>query len=132
MPNCTCERCVNACKRYPGWMTVEEAKAAIAAGLGDKLALDYWCDDPYVYVLLPAQVGMEGRTMATFPAPEPCIFLQDDRCSIHNSGFKPLQCRDTFCCEDKGSLKEDFLQYWNTDEGRELVEQWSTAYGQEG
>lgn len=123
MPNCTCDKCISACKHYPGWMTVEEAKAAIAAGFADRLMLDYWAADENVYVLCPTIQGVEGN-VAPFWPDGTCTFLANDRCSIHESGFKPMQCRTTMVCNDSGADKQDFLQYWDTDEGRKLIADW--------
>ena len=33
--DCSCPKCVNLCRRNPGWMTPAEARAVIAAGRAD-------------------------------------------------------------------------------------------------
>lgn len=146
---CSCAKCVQACRRFPGWMTIAEAKAMIAAGMSDKLMLD-WMEpdqeklgtDHRIYVLCPASHGCQsdhaplmddfypdgGWVMALFSPddqkPMPCVLLVDGKCSIHDSGFKPRMCRELMQCEDAGCDKYDMASEWNCEEGRSLIADW--------
>ena len=65
--SCSCWRCVQACKDNPGWMTPEEASAAMEARLAHRLMRD-WLEpcgevgnNDRIYVLAPASEGCEGE-----------------------------------------------------------------------
>lgn len=96
---CTCARCVSACSSKPGWFLPGEVlEAAKLLGMEpqaffDKyLMVDYWTGDvDNIYVLSPAII--QGEPGGMYP-PNPhgtCVFLKDDRCSIHAA--KPYECR---------------------------------------
>lgn len=139
--SCTCTACVGACRRNPGWMTPAEASIAIAAGHAGKLMRDWLepCDKlgnhQRIYVLAPAAAGHSGgdapelnwlECMMGTAAKGRCVFLTArNRCAIHASGFKPIQCRASLCCQDDQD-SSDFDNYavarlWNTRRGRQLV-----------
>lgn len=142
MPDCSCEKCVAACRHMPGWMTVTEAKAAIAAGKSHQLMIDWWCGkDANIYVLCPAAIGRGGRraalTSELFPtfiaslfdssAPQSCILLKGGKCEIHDSGFKPKQCRESMGCTGKGPHKREFIDEWGSSEGKDLIVFWAST-----
>lgn len=118
---CNCERCQKGCQRYPGWMTVDEAKRAMDAGHAKDLMRDYWASmEGNISVLCPAIEGYEGRTAAWLPDGK-CVFFSNGKCGIHNSGFKPRQCRESFLCKGIGPGKSEFIEEWNSPEGKEQV-----------
>ncbi len=150
---CTCDRCVSACKSYPGWFTPAEASRAIKAGHARKIMRD-WLEpsgelgnDDKIYVLAGASNGCEGADAPDFadmsmvdiltalfggkkPIKGPCAFLKDKRCTIHDSGFKPKQCRETFGC-NPNSGPDNFVmaRLWNTKNGRAVIAEWQKAVG---
>ena len=142
---CSCQKCVSLCRRNPGWMTPAEARAAIAAGLAERLMLDYWTGIDNVYVLAPAAEDCEGgrapnteelfggmdSIAALFHAPETgkCTFFEHNRCSIHASGFKPVECRESMGCSDKIKRREDIKEDWKSDEAKALVREWMALVG---
>lgn len=118
-------------------MTPEEAAAAIRAGYAHRLMKDWFgsgpveYEDAEVFQISPAIVGYEAS-----PAPStarivalgkgPCTFLKDGLCEIHDSGFKPIQCRNAH--HSKGTVEpsvEEMETIWNTDEGRAVVAEWA-------
>lgn len=145
MVSCECAECVANCKRYPGWFTPDEAKRAIDAGYANRLMRDYWEGEKTpIYVLAPAVVGCEGGDIQPDDAwigaqrglmawvlgevyPGRCTFLADDKCAIHDSGFKPIQCRTAFCQDTENKLwksKLDVADLWNTEEGHAVLALW--------
>ena len=62
-----------------------------------------------------------------------CTLLNnDDRCSIHDSGFKPIQCRLTLVCgkdDDPPSDNKTIAALWKTPEAQEIVSTWLEAHG---
>lgn len=97
---CSCDKCVGACRKKPGWFVPEEIKpAADFLGLTEKeffdkyLSVDYFTDpDGFLYVLSPATDKSEpGKEFPLEPSGR-CIFLTDDeKCSIHS--VKPFECK---------------------------------------
>lgn len=144
----TCHSCVQACHRNPGWMNPVEAVKAIAAGFAPKLMLD-WLDPDLsfgnketIWILCPAARHFGGSTAPDMgemigggsrlsfistnrPYKGRCVLLgDDDRCTIHTSGFKPQQCRETVICAEEGPDNYDMARLWDTDEGRAVVVEW--------
>lgn len=129
-PSCTCETCVNMCKRAPCWPTPEEAQRLIDAGYSPRLMKNYWCAEDNIYVLCPARVGYEGRTAPWFgeiDGSERCVFLTGDNlCELHDLGLKPIEGR-VATCQGKGPegcLREDIAKLWNTPKGWEVLRKW--------
>jgi Fe-S-cluster containining protein len=123
--DCTCFRCVEACRKQPGWFKPGEAeKAAELLGLPfDEfkkfIVMDHADNEkaptaPYVWA--PRKVGVdqpvdELRSHYTQRKPGVCVFLKDGRCSIHAA--KPFECRETLVCEPGGwGLRDDIEQAW--------------------
>jgi len=148
---CTCDKCVSCCTRNPGWMSPEEATAAIKAGYAARMMRDrLYPDDRYgndenIYILAPASQGCEGQD-----APEPlclfdyfmgwckgrCTFLNaENRCDIHDSGFKPIQCREALACTPSSRTGREgnfaVARLWDTPEGRTTLALWEAALPQE-
>jgi Fe-S-cluster containining protein len=112
-------------------MTPDEAEKAIEQGFGARLMADWWVGkDENIFVLCPASLGYEGKDAPEislfnlFSGLGQCTFLKDNLCEIHDSGFKPLLCRETLCCGEHYPSKEQVVPLWNTDRGRALVERW--------
>ena len=146
--SCTCPKCVAICNN-PGWMTPEEAEAAIDAGLGPRLMVDWMepCDelknDKRVYILCPASRGYEGSEARDFDFAElimmsigdarldkgRCNFLKDSRCELHDTPHKPRQCRECFGCKPDGPDNYEMGRLWNTEAAQLLVQKWREACG---
>ena len=132
---CTCDDCVSRCTTYPGWMTPDEARAAMDAGMADRLMLDYWIatSGPNIYALAPARADCDPKSREPLSTGEllrgsPCVFLTgNNRCEIHDSGFKPRECATSFGCRPgAGEGKRDLHPLWNTPDARALIERWRT------
>lgn len=97
---CSCEVCVSACRKKPGWFLPEEIKpAAELLGLSEKdffdkyLSVDYYGNtDGFLFVLAPATENSEpGKEYPLEPGGR-CIFLdEDNKCQIHAA--KPYECK---------------------------------------
>lgn len=152
--SCTCAACVSNCRHMPGWMTPAEATAAMDAGMARNLMLDWYgrqsTGEDTVFVICPAAVGREADLAATtdelYPTlahimllaagrdcmvPQPCSLLKDERCTIHDSGFKPRMCRESFQCrtDDEYVDKHAMVPEWDTDAGRTVVARWIATVG---
>lgn len=103
--SCQCSSCVECCKHQPGWFAPgEPEKAAEFLGIpfeefeSKYLIQDFWVDGAYVYA--PRKVGVEQDSpVASYGyafKPAPCIFLKDNKCSIHP--VKPFECKVSFGC----------------------------------
>lgn len=153
MTACSCEKCVSLCRQNPGWFAPEEARAAIAAGLAGKLMLDYFTGRPPIFLLCPASAGLEGKRAPnteellgvdgllsalllnsfSMKSKGACVFLDGDRCRIHDSGFKPVQCRTSLACQPYETSNSDFnlktAERWNNPEAQALVREWMATVG---
>lgn len=93
-------------------------------------------NDVRIYVLAAASEDHEGAD-----APEgnlleiallgdwckgQCVLLKDGLCTIHSSGFKPLQCRTAMGCEEDPDYVDNYTiaALWDTDEGHEVLALW--------
>jgi Fe-S-cluster containining protein len=143
--SCTCEKCVGACEHNPGWMTPQEARAAIRAGLANRLMRD-WLEpsdelgnETRVWVLAPASIGCEGEDAPEMPfmafymgwSKGRCTFLKNGRCEIHDSGFKPIHCRVALACDQEYNIiavnNFEVARLWDSDLGRQVIEEWTTV-----
>lgn len=111
-------------------MMPDEAEAAMKAGLAHSLMLDYWVAEDNIEVLCPAILGYLGTDAPFWPDGQ-CTFLKKNRCEIHDSGFKPLQCRMAKGCTGEGTDKKDFVKIWDTDPARALISKWKTMVSHE-
>jgi hypothetical protein len=135
-------------------MLPEEARGAMRAGMADKLMMDWFTPDSEydnrenIYALCPAtsEFGDGGfgcggthapttdeifpRRFSLFwiggrdPLPIPCGLLKDNRCTIHDSGFKPIECRMVRGCTDDNLTRRTVVKSWDTDEGRAVIAEW--------
>jgi hypothetical protein len=128
-PPCSCDVCLAYCQR-PGWWTVDEASAALAAGLGNRMMLEMSPGNSFG-VLAPAFRGCEGAFAVNEHANRGCTFLEKNLCQLHGTGFQPLECR--FCHHDRQGVgprcHRDIERDWNTATGRALVVKWSNQTG---
>ena len=95
---CSCDKCVAACKKKPGWFLPEEVKpAADSLGLTEKeffdryLAVDYFLGEEEKSVISPATKTMNPGDVFPFNPIGECIFLEDGKCKIHSE--KPYECK---------------------------------------
>ena len=128
-PPCGCETCLAYCQR-PGWWTVNEAAAAVVAGLAPRMMLEMAPDRSFG-VLSPAFAGNEGDFALERHKTGGCTFLRANRCELHGTGLQPLECR--FCHHDRPGqgpkCHADLEKDWNSDTGRALVTRWAKLTG---
>lgn len=148
--SCTCEECVSACAFNPGIFLPAEAKLAIEAGYAKRMML-YNEVVPMrsgrgrvVAYLMPAVPHMGGKSDGPMTFGQAmllvvggrgrgkCTFLtRAGRCRIHDSGFKPAECRGYLGCgphDAKVDEKRDrLIRSWTTPEGRAVIDQWRAA-----
>lgn len=131
MKECTCERCVGACKHQPGWFAPGEVeKAAALLGMTQHdfeqkyLVREYWVfgagDVGPDHVPAPRKVFQaEGYNRASYAdawGDDRCVFLdENDRCKIHAA--KPLECRGLVQCEDQFIKRHDINLMWLAKSG---------------
>lgn len=128
---CKCLDCQHLCLN-PGWFTPKEAETAIEEGYADKLMLDYYIlKDSNIYILCPASNGCEkNRSKNTgelrfLSNKGRCTLQKEGMCTIHNTSFKPLQCRSAMGCKEGHGL--DGLQMakkWDNQKARDLIKKW--------
>lgn len=119
---CKCSACKGCCEKVPGWFTPTEAMLAIEAGFASRLSA---VKEYGVVAIAPSPVGYEGR--AKHHGPGVCNFLtKDGLCEIHNSGFKPIECRTGFGCSPGADYPEleTMHEMWASEEGHNAVETW--------
>ena len=128
-PPCACETCLAYCRR-PGWWTVREAEAALAAGVGPRMMLEMSPDRRFG-VLVPAFAGNEGDFALEAHAHRGCTFLRENRCELHGTGLQPLECR--FCHHERpgqGPTCHAAIETeWDSEAGRALVTRWARLTG---
>lgn len=126
---CSCEICMQYCKR-PGWWTVAEASKAVGAGYGNRMMLEMSPDKTFG-VLSPAFKGCEADFALNIYASKGCNFLKNNLCELHGTGFQPLECR--FCHHERRGLglqcHLDVENEWKTKEGQALVKKWGDITG---
>lgn len=121
---CSCDECVSNCKKYPGWFAPGEAELA-AEHLGvpfeefkKNLIMDH-CDNQDVddapYVWVPRRVGVdlpeeEIKSSSKQPIGGHCVFLKNDRCSIH--AVKPFECKKSSCETGDFRLRDRVERKW--------------------
>jgi len=110
---CSCEGCVSACHKKPGWFIPEEIKpAADSMGLSEKeffdkyLAVDYYFSSTEkLFVLAPVTKRSKPGVEYPLDPRGSCIFITDDnKCSIH--AFKPYECKHYDHLKNHDTLKE--------------------------
>jgi hypothetical protein len=128
-PPCSCNTCLNYCKR-PGWWTVAEAERAIAAGYGYRMMLEMSPEFSFG-VLSPAFKGCEKNLASNLFSGMGCTFLIENRCELHGTVHQPLECR--FCHHSRKGLGQrchrDIEKEWDSPEGKALINQWIRITG---
>lgn len=121
-PSCDCEECRHACQEVPGWFTPVEAVRAINAGYAKRMSA---VRERGVYALAPSIAGAEGEITIFWPG---CcnFFTQEGKCEIHNSGFKPVECRAGYGCRPTPEYPEIGVMYelWRSTDGIKAIELW--------
>lgn len=152
---CSCKNCQSLCRHNPGVFSVEEAKAAIAAGFGpDRMMICHrtTSDGRSVLVMLPAsrhsrkgvsnvfRVELYDMLMGLGLNQGGCRLLTEDgRCSIHDSGFKPIECRLSYSSDcERGRDDEVHEHYererdaafdaWAADDAQAMLLAWAKAH----
>jgi Fe-S-cluster containining protein len=108
--DCSCSKCVRACKEVPGWFAPGEAERAAAhCGIPfEDFAKQFLIKDhasnpdvdnaPYVWTPRKSDDGTgDIRPHHRQGTPGTCVFLKNDRCEIH--AFKPYECRIAIPCQ---------------------------------
>lgn len=143
--SCTCSQCAAACRHIPGLFTPLEALRAIRAGHAtDLMVVGYrpekrngraWGET--FEAMMPRSYPSRPRGSGTTPidpherrdnydAAGTCIFFNvDNLCEIHDSGFKPFECRGSKLCKPEvGVTDEQRLGPWQTAVGRLVIKIW--------
>jgi Fe-S-cluster containining protein len=120
----TCQYCRGGCTRKPGWFLPGEAETA-AAFMGMTLeeffraylAVDWWQDEPDIFLLSPAIQGEETGTEFPGDPRGTCVFYENERCAIHP--VKPAECRDLWCGDRApSSIHRDTATAWTEHQGQ--------------
>ena len=136
--SCACTQCRALCEFIPGWMMPEEARRAIAEGLAHRLMLCWYTGggQKRIYVLSPAVAGYEGKIgpQAVMSGKDwkrgTCTFYKNQRCEIHASGFKPLECRLALSCDvaigrqADDAHKQEIPRAWDSWRSRRIIKRW--------
>jgi hypothetical protein len=132
---CSCDRCVMMCKTYSCLPTPQEAEVLINAGYGDRMMMDTRpaISDPKLLILtlIPAMKGYERRISPMQTGISDCSFLENDRCTLHNPGMKPLEGKfnrhDT--TDEEANQIVHYIKYlWSLSGGRAVVDAWIERY----
>lgn len=125
--SCTCEECVNMCKKRPCWGTPQEIENLIEMGLSGRLMRDYWVgkfkegEEGDIDIISPAIVGHCGTNAPSWPKGR-CTFLNgDNRCEIYK--FRPIEARVAHHSQKEG-IHREIAREWNTYEGRRVAGRW--------
>ena len=143
--DCSCKRCVAACRRVPGAFLPLEALRAIKAGYARRLmAVMWWPPQPRgaikrnpFLILLPATsfYGEEERgwndtyhRRSMADAHGRCTFHNSaERCEIHTSGFKPFECRHALLCTGAFTTDDQDRMPWDSPVGRYVLCRWESS-----
>lgn len=138
---CRCSECVAACHFMPGVFHPVEALKAIRAGfasdmmsvtIGGKKRDGRAREDDFDVLMprsippVPVPAGSRYRhhRNSTWDANGRCIFLNiDDGCEIHDSGFKPHECRNSYLCR-KIDAGLNIRDTWKTPVGMIVLSIW--------
>jgi hypothetical protein len=121
---CSCEICLNYCKR-PGWWTLEEFATVLTTDYHRRVMLEVSPEMTFG-VLSPAFYGCERSFATQIHSKKGCNFLKNNLCELYGTGHQPLECR--FCHHERiGKGKECHAALeneWNTPAGRKLIDIW--------
>lgn len=130
--SCKCEDCAGACLVKSGRFTPREASKAINAGLAKKMMAETdVLSLSKVYILTPATKGYGGKMAPLmsfisyfFGETYPCIFFKKGLCQIHDSGFKPVECRKLIHGNKEPFDVDALVKQWDTELGRKVLRKW--------
>ena len=114
----TCQYCRDGCDLKPGWFMPGEAEKAaefmsmtLPEFFAAYLAVDWWEDEPDIFVLSPAITGEETGTEFPGDPRGRCVLYEDQRCTIHS--VKPAECRERWCGDKAApSMHHDVALAW--------------------
>lgn len=59
-----------------------------------------------------------------------CVNLVDGKCALHDSGFKPIECRTGYGCgKGEAVSRLDIAKMWDTEDGIKAVAMWRQITG---
>jgi Fe-S-cluster containining protein len=123
---CDCARCKHCCEEIPGWFAPTEAVKAIKAGYASRLSAVLELSSGVV-ALVPSIVGREGLP-SLFASGRCNLLTKEGLCEIHDSGFKPIECRIGYGCKEVGPdvypAIEMMHQMWRSPEGIAAIKLW--------
>lgn len=98
--SCTCEECQDACRHKPGWFLPHQVDDLlkyfkvddIDVLIGDKLAIDWYCQSEDILVLSPQIKSNVGSIQFPGNPKGECVFFKDGRCEIYK--VRPFECRE--------------------------------------
>ena len=139
---CSCEKCIEACQRNPGWFgTIREIKgAAKIMGMSvqdfakEYLIREWWGGEEDISIPAPRRNFDKEDIKSSEPWYDEiqqngvgflraswghnlmrhwaCIFLDDNNRCMIHQS-KPKECRETFCCRnDNFKGREKLVSYW--------------------
>lgn len=90
--SCSCEKCKQMCQRVPCLGTPHDILALIESGYADKVCYTEWAagmvlghiNRPIPMVQIKTKNGSRDGT---------CVFYNDGKCELHESGLKPTEGR---------------------------------------
>ena len=126
---CSCDICLNYCRR-PGWWTVAQATKAVEAGYGGRMMLEM-APELTFGVLSPAYNGNEGNIALQIFARQGCTFLKDNLCELYGTGLQPLECRFSYHTRPGLGVKchSDIEKDWYSQAGQKLIIRWGKSTG---
>lgn len=136
--SCTCEACAGACKRIPGVFAPLEALRAVRAGLAPRM-VETRMEGHFVLMPLARADGWqesEGHFRdGAYDARGRCTFLSgSDRCELHDTKFKPKECREALLCGETAGAREvdrNLEASWDTRVGHLVRKIWHKALGED-
>jgi len=105
--------------------------------------LDKWWGDggwdivaPSDLICMGSDVYVPSMSDIWFSPFEKCVFLENDRCILHDKKLKPSEGRKAIHINVKESEEQNELHTlvgatWNTPKGREVVQLWKSLYYKE-
>lgn len=121
---CSCGECVKACHGQPGWFKPGEAERA-AEFLGipfeefsRKFLIKDHCEPMFKnapYVWSPRKLNVDHpdddiRSYLRQRLQGTCVFLKDERCSIHP--VKPFECQAVYACTSTANFRNKIEESW--------------------
>lgn len=118
--DCSCFKCVRACKHIPGWFApgeLEKAAAFCEAPSVEDFKRDFLkevgflADDQWIEIWRPRMPGYDDHSVKE----KRCVFLSElDRCTIHP--VKPMECREALLCERDQDIRPQIEALWRAKE----------------